>query len=99
ILLAAMAAVLAAPADREASAEETRRVWQQVEVVLEADKDYADPYQDVNVWVDLEGPDFRRRCFGFWDGGDVFRVRITATAPGKWQWRSGSNQNDSRLRG
>jgi hypothetical protein len=94
-----MAAVLTVSAICESTAEESWRVWQKVEVVLKADKDYADPYQDVDVWVDLEGPDFRRRCFGFWDGDDIFRVRITATAPGKWRWRSGSNQNDSGLNG
>ena len=35
------------------------------------------------MWVDLQGPGFERRCYGFWDGGDVFRVRVLATAPGR----------------
>lgn len=25
---------------------------------------------------------------GFWDGGDTWRVRFTATEPGCWAWRS-----------
>jgi len=37
------------------------------------------------------------RCYGFWDGDTVFRVRVLATAAGTWRWRSGSNQSDSGL--
>ena len=57
------------------------RVWQKLEVVLHAARDYANPYTDVEVWVDLEGPGFARRCYGFWDGERDFVVRITAPAP------------------
>ena len=58
-------------------------IWEKVELEFHASKAYANPYNDVDVWVDLEGPDFNRRCYGFWDGGDnVFRVRVMATAPG-----------------
>jgi len=41
----------------------------------------------MTVWVDLKGPGFNKRCYGFWDGGKTFRIRITATAPGTWTWR------------
>jgi hypothetical protein len=40
---------------------------------------------------------FDRRCFGFWNGSNVFRVRVLATQPGKWSWRSDSNQKDTGL--
>ena len=99
VLANAVATVLTVLAVRGASAEETRHVWQKVEIVLKAERDYADPYQDVDIWVDLEGPAFRRRCYGFWDGRGVFRVRICATAPGKWRWRTGANRNDPGLHG
>src|ERR1041385_4033761 len=72
-------------------------VWEKVELTFHAKSSYANPYTNVDVWVDLRGPDFARRCYGFWDGGDVFRVRVLATKAGKWSWRSGSNQNDDGL--
>ena len=78
---------------------ETAHVWEKVEVTLHADKAYDNPYADVTVWVDLKGPGFERRGYGFWDGGDTFRVRILATAPGTWTWQSGSEPADPGLGG
>ncbi len=74
-------------------------VWEKVEVVLTAERSSPNPYTEVEVWVDLSGPGFERRCYGFWDGGETFRVRILATAPGKWTWTSGSNVHDPGLTG
>jgi len=73
--------------------------WEKVEITLEAKKEYKNPYTDVDVWVDLEGPGFQRRCYGFWDGGSTFRVRVLAGAPGQWKWHSGSNPPDPGLNG
>ena len=61
---------------------------------MRAAQTYANPYVDVTCWVDLEGPGFKHRVYGFWDGGRTFRVRFVATAPGEWRWTSGSNQPD-----
>ena len=69
-------------------------VWEKVEITLHADKSYENPYNEVEAWVDLKGPGFEKRCYGFWDGDNVFRVRILANAAGTWRWRSGSNQRD-----
>ncbi|MEA3406707.1 MAG: DUF5060 domain-containing protein [Chloroflexota bacterium] len=78
-----------------------RRVhtWEKVQISLEAEGAFANPYTEVEVWVDLEGPEFQRRVYGFWDGGRVFRVRITATRPGRWSWVSGSSVGDAGLDG
>jgi len=73
--------------------------YEKVELGFTAATTYANPYRDVEVWVDLKGPNFSRRCYGFWDGGQTFRVRITSTAPGVWTWVSGSNSPDSGLAG
>ena len=70
------------------------KVWQTQEVTFEAGRDYANPYVDVEVWIELAGPGFKRRVYGFWDGGRTFKVRFVATAPGDWSWRSGSNRTD-----
>lgn len=81
----------------EAQARLTRgeaHVWEAQEIVLQAARDYADPYVDVVCWIELEGPGFARRVYGFWDGDRTYRVRFVATAPGEWRWRTGSNQPD-----
>ena len=80
-------------------ATDTLHVWEKVEITLRAEKSYQNPYQDVEVWVDLKGPGFDRRCHGFWDGDDLFRVRVMASAAGTWTWISGSNQSDPGLNG
>lgn len=74
-------------------------VWQKVEITLQAEKDYTNPYTDVEVWVQLRGPGFDERAYGFWDGGRAFRVRVMATAPGSWSWTSYSNPADPGLDG
>lgn len=35
-----------------------RHVWERKEIVLYANNEYNNPYTDVVVWVDLEGPGF-----------------------------------------
>lgn len=72
-------------------------VWEKVELTFHAKNQYMNAYTNVEVWVELKGPKFAKRCYGFWDGSNVFRVRLLATAPGQWTWRSGSNQKDAGL--
>ncbi|HHY50204.1 MAG TPA: DUF4038 domain-containing protein [Alphaproteobacteria bacterium] len=74
-------------------------VWEKQELRFEAERDYANPYTEVTVWVDLEGPGFAKRVYGFWDGGRTFAVRVLATAPGPWRWTSGSAPRDAGLAG
>jgi hypothetical protein len=81
------------------AAQENVHVWEKVELTFHARNAYTNPYTQAEVWVDLRGPNFRKRCYGFWDGGDVFRVRVLAPGPGKWTWRSGSQPSDAGLAG
>jgi hypothetical protein len=74
-------------------------VWEKQEVTLTSSHAFTNPYTEVLVWVDLTGPGFKKRIWGFWDGGNTFRVRMLATAPGTWKWRSGSQPADSGLAG
>jgi hypothetical protein len=74
------------------TAQMAAHVWEVQEIELRASQPYANPYADVECWVDLKGPGFAHRVYGFWDGGNVFRARVVATAPGAWSWTSGSNQ-------
>ena len=79
------------------SRAETSRIWEKREITLESQRSYENPYTDVEVWVDLRGPGFAKRCYGFWDGGRTFRVRVLATSPGRWTWESGASVADSGL--
>jgi len=72
---------------------QTVHTWEMQEIVLHAAKPYANAYKDVDAWVELKGPNFSKRVYGFWDGGNIWRVRVVATAPGKWTWTSSSNQS------
>jgi hypothetical protein len=75
-------------------------IWEVQEINLATAREYTNPYVEVECWVDLEGPGFKRRVSGFWDGGRSFKVRIVATQPGEWSWRVGSNHaEDSGLAG
>ena len=68
--------------------------WEMHEIILKAENKYKNYYTDVTCWVELKGPGFSKRVYGFWDGDNIFIIRIVATKPGKWQWTSGSNQPD-----
>lgn len=79
------------------AAPPTIHVWQMQELTFHAKNTYKNAYTSVTVWVDLSGPGFKKRVYGFWDGGDTFRVRVVATQPGVWNWKSGSSTNDVGL--
>src|ERR1035441_6250249 len=74
-------------------------VWERQEITLKAQHTYSNPYVSVDVWVDLKGPGFNKRAYGYWDGEDTFKVRVLATAVGEWTWKSGSNPVDPGLSG
>jgi hypothetical protein len=74
-------------------------VWEMQELTFTAANPYQNAYTDVTVWVDLTGPGFSKRVYGFWDGGNTFRVRLVAMQPGAWRWQSGSSPADPGLAG
>jgi hypothetical protein len=90
---------LACAAPAAADAPSPVHVWERQELTLTSTHSYGNPYADVVVWVDLTGPDFHKRVYGFWDGERTFRVRLLATAPGTWSWTSGSEPSDPGLAG
>ena len=74
-------------------------MWDVHEIVLHAKNNYNNPYTDVTVWAQLKGPGFDKRVYGFWDGGDTWRIRVTATAPGTWTYTTGASVPDAGLAG
>jgi hypothetical protein len=81
------------------SAAGTANVWEKQELTFAAAHSYQNPYTEVTVWVDLSGPNLKKRVYGFWDGERTFRVRVLANEPGNWTWQSGSSPVDEGLAG
>jgi hypothetical protein len=80
-------------------AQNVVHVWEKQELTFTAANTYKNAYTDVTVWVDLVGPGFNKRVYGFWDGGQLFHLRLVATQPGTWTWKSGSSLEDPGLSG
>jgi len=68
--------------------------WETQEIIFLAEKPYENYYTDVDMWVQLKGPGFDKRVYGFWDGENRYVVRLVATAAGEWSWRSASNHSE-----
>ena len=83
----------------DVTAQNVVHVWEKQELTFTAANSYKNAYTDVTVWVDLVGPGFNKRVYGFWDGGQTFHLRLVASQPGTWTWKSGSNPNDPGLAG
>ncbi|MCP4261388.1 MAG: DUF4038 domain-containing protein [Planctomycetes bacterium] len=75
------------------------RVYEVVEKVFHAQKGYGNAYLEVDLWVELTGPGATYRIPAFWDGGNTFRARLVATAPGEWRWSTSNLTGDSGLDG
>jgi hypothetical protein len=75
--------------------------WQEVELEFQATRPLANPYLEVEAWVDFvheDGEVLRRPMF--WDGGQTFKVRFASTKPsGFWRWRSADRDRDPGLDG
>ncbi len=86
-------------ATKAIAAPPTAHTWEMQELSFTAKNHYNNPYTDVTVWIDLSGPGFTKKVYGYWDGDSTFRVRIVATNPGLWSWKSNSSSNDPGLVG
>lgn len=76
--------------DARAGAQELYpQVWQRWEHVLTSAHNYDNPYADVTLRVSYVGPGGRvLRTYGFWDGGDTFRIRCAFPSSGTWHWET-----------
>ncbi|MBI2928923.1 MAG: DUF4038 domain-containing protein [Verrucomicrobia bacterium] len=76
-------------ASEQAEAPTRARTWQRWEQALTSARTYENPYADVTLRVIYTGPGGRTlRTYGFWDGGDSFRIRCAFPAPGSWRWET-----------
>ena len=73
-------------------------VYEVVEESYTAANTYDNPYMEVDLWIDLNGPEGQTfRIPAFWDGGQSFKVRMIATTPGIWTWSTGNMTGDKGL--
>ncbi|WDR03485.1 DUF5060 domain-containing protein [Devosia algicola] len=73
------------------------RTWQPFELGFKSERTYENAYIEEEFWIDLKGPNFSKRVYGFWNGKQDFVVRLTAPSAGAWTWRSGAKSNDTGL--
>ncbi len=75
--------------------------WREHEIALTAERNYPNPYTDVEVWAEFihdSGVMLRRPAF--WDGGRTWKIRFASPlATGRWTWHSFSSVDDSGLAG
>jgi hypothetical protein len=75
--------------------------WREREIALTTQRDYPNPYTDVEVWAEFThdtGVMLRRPAF--WDGARSWKIRFASPlAAGRWTWRSFSSLEDPGLGG
>ncbi len=63
--------------------------WQRWEHVLTGSRNYDNPYADVTLQVTYTDPAGQTiEGYGFWDGGNTFRIRCAFPASGTWHWQT-----------
>ncbi len=78
-------------------ARETVHVFEIKEITLKTNSEFSNPYKEIDCWIELSGPEFQKKIYGFWNVGNEFVFRLVATKPGKWHWKSNSNISDNGL--
>lgn len=69
--------------------------WRAGDLRLHTEKTYRNPFADVDVFADFEGPNGERlHLLAFWDGGGDWIVRFAPTAPGLWRYRTSATDEN-----
>jgi len=80
-----------------AAAQSLPHVWQRWEHALTSTRTYTNACLDVTLRVTYTGPGDRKlRTYGFWDGGNVFRIRCAFPTPGAWRWETDCSDTPMR---
>jgi hypothetical protein len=76
----------------------TAEQWHEIELSFEADKDYENPYTDVEFWLEFTGPDGTKISRpGFWYENNIWKVRFASPVnSGDWDWKSFSSAADDK---
>ena len=81
--------------DGEADQTLTAETWRMVELSFESKKGYDDPFGDVTLDLLLFGNGRLYTVPGFWDGGNIWRVRFVCPAVGAWQCMTVCSDKDN----
>ena len=89
-LFAVALAVVGAMIQESALARQAEtHAWARWDTALHSTRTYENPCRDVVLRVAYTGPTGQvQRAYGFWDGGDTFRIRCAFPTPGLWNWRT-----------
>jgi Protein of unknown function (DUF4038)/Domain of unknown function (DUF5060) len=88
-LLFEFVAIALCAVSSKAAAPTHPHAWERWGHALTSARSYDNPYGDVTLRVNCTGPGGRTlRAYGFWDGGDTFRIRFAFPAPGMWHWET-----------
>src|SRR3972149_8325867 len=60
--------------------------WGVFELTFNTTKYYGNPYTDVSLSAVFEGPNESIKIEGFWDGKDIWKIRMAPTEAGKWKY-------------
>ncbi len=72
--------------------------WSSCDIALSALGTYSNPYIDVSISAKFTGPSgVTKNIQGYWDGGNVFKVRFTPTVVGTWSYSISSSPADPGL--
>ncbi len=64
------------------------KTWVANELVFVSEKTYKDPFSDVDTDLVLWGNGRQYTVPGFWDGGNVWKVRFVCPSEGEWYYRT-----------
>ena len=67
------------------------------EVTLITSNTYSNPYLNINLSASFVGPTKTITINGFWDGGNIWKIRMSPSEIGTWTYTTTSN--DSQLNG
>jgi hypothetical protein len=69
--------------------EKSTSAWQRWEHTLTSTRSYEQPYKQVSLLVEYTGPGGESfTSYGFWEEGNIFKIRTAFPNEGKWQWRT-----------
>ena len=61
--------------------------WRCVDIAIETTKNYANPFEDVDVFGVFKGPNGEEiKLLAFWDGGNTWVLRFAPTSVGTWTY-------------
>ncbi|MFD0713569.1 DUF4038 domain-containing protein [Paenibacillus sp. GCM10027626] len=59
-----------------------------IELQFQSEKSYADPFHDVQLAMKVSGEGQERLYPGFWDGGNVWKIRFSSAEAGRYRYET-----------